>query len=267
MSVLLQISDSHFGTEQAPVVQALVALSHQLQPDLLVLSGDITQRAKRNQFAAALRFIDQLDAPVLSIPGNHDIPLLNLIQRLFHPYARYCEAFGNALEPMLSSPDLVVLCVNTTRWYRHKDGAVSPAQIERVASLLRTAKSSQLRVVVVHHPIGVMRDSERHNLLHGHAEALQSWAAAGCDLVLGGHIHLPYVMALAGLSRPMWAVQAGTSVSSRVRAGAANSVNVVRWGGNAKPECCIIEQWDYIATAQAFLCTNATEIQPVHASK
>jgi len=267
MSVLLQLSDSHFGTEQALVVQALAALAQQLQPDLLVLSGDITQRATRSQFAQARTFTDRLAVPLLAIPGNHDIPLFDLGQRLFHPYARYREAFGNELEPSHISRDMLVLCVNTTRWYRHKDGAVSLAQIERVASRLRAAEPSQLRVVVVHQPIAVLRATERHNLLHGHVQAQQSWAAAGCDVVLGGHIHLPYVKALSGLARPMWAVQAGTCVSSRVRAGAANSVNVLRWGGDTARGCCLIEQWDYTATTQTFVRTGVTEIHLARTSE
>jgi 3',5'-cyclic AMP phosphodiesterase CpdA len=267
VSVLLQLSDSHFGTEQAPVVQALMVLVQQQRPDLMVLSGDITQRATRRQFAAARAFSDQLGAPLLAIPGNHDIALLNLGQRLFHPYARYREAFGSVLEPTHDSRDMLVQCVNTTRWYRHKGGTVSPAQIERVASRLRAAQPGQLRVVVVHHPIAVLRATEQHNLVRGHAQAQQSWSAAGCDLVLGGHIHLPYVMALAGLARPMWAVQAGTCTSSRVRAGATNSVNVLRWGGDTAPGCCVIEQWDYTAATQAFACTVVTEIYPSHTSE
>jgi predicted MPP superfamily phosphohydrolase len=136
MSVLLQLSDPHFGTEQAPMVKALAALAQQ-QPDLLVLSGDITQRAKRNQFAVARAFTDRLGAPLLAILGNHDIPLFDLGQRLFHPYARYREAFGNELEPIHASRDLLVQCVNTTRGYGHKGGTESSAQIKRVAIRLR----------------------------------------------------------------------------------------------------------------------------------
>ena len=259
MSVLLQLSDSHFGTEQAPVVQALEALVQQQRPDLMVLSGDITQRATRRQFAAARAFTDRLGAPLLAIPGNHDIPLFDLGQRLFHPYARYREAFGNELEPTHVSRELLVQCVNTTRWYRHKGGTVSSNQIERVASRLRAAQPGQLRVVVVHQPIAVLRTTEQHNLLHGHTEAQQSWAMAGCDVVLGGHIHLPYVLPLPGLARPLWAVQAGTAVSSRVRAGGPNSVNLLRWSAAAGH--CDIAQWDYQATHGAFVCTHHTSVQ------
>jgi hypothetical protein len=166
------------------------------------------------------------------------------------------------LEPVHSSPDLLVLCVNTTRWYRHIHGAVSSAQIQRVAARLRQATPEQLRMVVVHHPIAVPRTTEQHNLLRGHLQAQHCWAEAGCDLVLGGHIHLPYVMPLPQLARPMWAVQAGSAVSKRVRDGAANSVNLLRWRGDTPPGCCMIEQWDYASAAQAFVCQLITEVYP-----
>lgn len=265
MSVLLQISDPHFGTEQAPVVEALATLSLQQRPDLLVLSGDITQRARPSQFRLARAFIDRLDTPVLAIPGNHDIPLLNPGARLFHPYARHYDAFGDELEPVHSSRELLVVCVNTTRWYRHKNGEVSTQQIDRVARRLAIADPEQLRVVVVHQPIAVLRAEDVHNRLRGHAVALRCWATAGADLVMGGHVHLPYVMALTDLARPMWAVQAGTAVSSRVRDGLPNSVNLLRWGCEASEGRCLIEQWDYAATYHTFVRTAVTEVNPARA--
>lgn len=245
MTVLLQVSDPHFGTEQLPVVDALVALSRQQQPDLVVLSGDITQRARPCQFRSARAFVDRLQAKVLAIPGNHDIPLFDLGKRLFGPYARHCAAFGDALEPVHSCADLLVVCVNTTRWYRHTNGEVSDEQIARVAARLLSAGPKQLRVVVVHQPVAVLRPEDRHDLLRGHVEATRSWAAAGCDLVMGGHIHLPYVLELPNLGRRMWAVQAGTAVSSRVRGGIPNSVNLLRWADDLAERRCSIEQWEY----------------------
>lgn len=270
MSILLQISDTHFGTEQPPVVEALVHLSLQLQPDLVVLSGDITQRARATQFRAARAFIDRLDVEVLAIPGNHDIPLFSPWARLRHPYAHQCAAFGEVLEPAHSSPELLVVCVNTTRWYRHKNGEVSAQQIDRVAKRFERASPAQLRVVVVHQPIAVVHAADTHDLLRGHAAAVPRWAAAGADLVMGGHIHLPYVMAVPNLvpnsvlngARTMWAVQAGTAVSSRVRDGIPNSVNVIRWGGDAPDGRCVIEQWDYASQHQAFVSGRATVVRP-----
>jgi 3',5'-cyclic AMP phosphodiesterase CpdA len=262
MSVLIQMSDSHFGTEQAPVVEALRKMALDQKPDLLVLSGDITQRARREQFHDARAFVGGLGAPMIAIPGNHDIPLFDVPTRLLRPYSRYRAAFGDDLEPVHSSRELLVTCVNTTRWYRHTNGEVSAQQIERVARRLAIAGPEQLRIVVVHHPVAVPRAEDAHDRLRGHAVALQRWSAAGGDLVMGGHIHLPYVLALADLPRPMWAVQAGTAVSSRVRDGAPNSVNLLRWGVDAGDGHCVIERWDYAAAARAFVRTTITKVTP-----
>lgn len=262
MSTLLQISDTHFGTEQAPVVQALTLLAHQQRPDVVVLSGDITQRATPAQFRAARAFADRLGAPLLAVPGNHDIPLLDLWTRLRRPHARYIAAFGADLEPVHRSHDMLVVCVNTTRAWRHKNGEISAPQVERVAQLLAGAAPAQLRVVVVHQPVAVTRARDEINLLRGRALALQRWAAAGADIVMGGHIHLPYVKALQGLARPLWAVQAGTAVSARVRDGVPNSVNLLRWGDGATPGCCQVEQWDFSAASAAFVRANVIEIRP-----
>jgi 3',5'-cyclic AMP phosphodiesterase CpdA len=254
LPTLLHISDTHFGTEQAPVVEALVRLSHDLAPDLLVLSGDITQRARPEQFAAARRFVDRLGVPWMAIPGNHDIPLFNGVARLLFPYARFQGVFGDALEPTHDSADLLVLCVKTTRRLRHVEGQVSSAQIERVAARLRSARPEQLRVVVVHQPLHVEGEAEKKHLLRGCETALQQWAAAGADVALGGHIHLPYVRELtpagAGGARIVVA-QAGTAVSSRVRRDVPNSVNVIREDAGDKAGFTI-ERWDYCAERSAF---------------
>jgi len=262
MSLLLQISDTHFGTEQRPVVEALGRLTHQQRPDVLVLSGDITQRARPAQFRAARAFVDRLGAPVLAVPGNHDIPLIDLWTRLRRPYARYSAAFGAELEPVHRSPDLMVVCANTTRPWRHKHGEISTLQVERVARLLEAAEPAQLRIVVVHQPVAVNRAEDLPNRLRGHAAALDRWAAAGVDLIMGGHIHLPCVVPLEGLARRLWVVQAGTAVSSRVRDGVPNSVNLLRWGADSAPGCCRIEQWDYSADDAAFLLARVSEIRP-----
>ncbi len=266
MTVLLQISDPHFGTERQPVVEALTRLSHDQQPDLLVVSGDITQRARRRQFRTARIFLERLGKPWLAIPGNHDIPLFDLRARVMHPYARHREAFGPDLEPEHDSPELLVLGVNSTRWYRHQDGEVSPAQIERVGRRLQCAGVGQLRIVVAHQPVAVPQSKDVHNLLRRHALAVHEWAAAGCDLVMGGHIHLPYVVALSGLARPMWAVQAGTAVSWRVRDGVPNSVNLLRWGRDAPAGLCLIERWDCNARGPAFIRESVVEVKPHRAA-
>lgn len=251
MTTVLQISDAHFGTERAPVVEALLELARRESPDLVVFSGDITQRARRSQFSGARRFIDRLQPRgLLTIPGNHDIPLFNLAARIFTPYANYTSAFGEDLEPVFETAQLLVIGVNTTRPQRHVDGEVSREQIARVAGRLRNATSAQLRIVVVHQPVLAISVSDRHNLLHGHREAVPEWAAAGADIIMGGHIHLPYVRSLRttfpDLPRDVWAVQAGTSISRRLRGRIDNSVNLIRVEDARPPRQCAVERWDYV---------------------
>lgn len=257
MSLLLHISDTHFGTEQPAVVEALVQIARELRPELLVLSGDITQRARRWQFRAAREFVARLAVPArLVIAGNHDIPLFNLPARVFAPYANHRRAFGHDLEPAFENEALLVIGVRTTRRYRHIDGEISHAQIGRVTERLRSATERRLRIVVTHHPVHVTRPTEVHNLLHGREAALRAWADAGADLVIGGHIHLPYVRpaseGLAGLAREVWVAQAGTAVSTRIRRDAPNSVNVIRYEPSGGARRCAVEHWDYDAAAGRF---------------
>jgi len=256
--VLLQISDPHFGTEQAPVVNALLAFARAQAPDLVVLSGDITQRATRAQFAAARAFVDSLGAPaVMALPGNHDIPLYALGTRLLNPYGRYRKAFGADLEPVFESHDCLAIAVNTTRWYRHADGEVSATQVEQVAARLTRAAPQQLRIVAVHQPVTVTLPEDAANLLRGRDRAVARWAEAGADLVLGGHIHLPFVRPLhesfPASARTLWAVQAGTALSTRVRSGAPNSVNLIRYAPRSDDaRQCTVERWDCAADAMRF---------------
>jgi len=259
MTLLMQISDTHFGTERPAVVEALVRLVHEQAPEVIVVSGDITQRATRRQFDAARQFFERLgNIPILIIPGNHDIPLFNLLARLFTPLRNYQRACGNDLEPVFISNRWLIVCVNTTRAYRHKDGEVSCTQTKRVADLLQTASPEQLRIVVVHQPVAVVGDKDRTNLLHGRDAAVPCWATAGADLVMGGHIHVPYVLPLHEcydhLPGRHWAVQAGTAVSTRVRQGTGNSVNLIRYPDCQQPRHCILERWDCDEPEMGFQC-------------
>jgi 3',5'-cyclic AMP phosphodiesterase CpdA len=243
------MSDPHFGTETAAVVEALAELADAQSPDAVILSGDITQRARRVQFAAARAFVDRVRAPVvLAIPGNHDIPLYNIAARAFAPYAGYQRAFGPDLAPSWCNDDVLVICVNTTRRWRHKDGEVSARQVGQVAERLACAGNRQLRIVVVHQPVHVITAKDETNRLHGYEHAVRTWSQAGADLVLGGHIHLPYRRSLRerfhDLPRDLWAVQAGTAVSSRVRGNVPNSVNIIRHDAVEQPGSCVVERWD-----------------------
>lgn len=247
---LLQISDTHFGTEQPSVMAALETHVKTFAVDLLVVSGDITQRARNGQFAAAGEFLRRLQGlgipRQLVIPGNHDLPLFNLAKRLLSPYGNYRRHFGRELEPTLETDQLLLIGLNTTHPLRHKNGRVSQEQIRRVAERLRATDDQKTRIVVAHQPFGAKELSDLRNLQQGAHEALRRWAECGLDLVMGGHIHLPYVLPLSAqypdIAREIWIVQAGTTLSSRLRGGLPNSFNRLDIEARGKVQA---QQWDY----------------------
>lgn len=267
MTVVLHISDTHFGTERPAAMAALHALCATQRPDVLLVTGDITQRARAAEFAAARAYFESLPVPHrLVLPGNHDIPLFDIATRVFDPYRRYARAFGRALEGEFARDDLLLLSLNTTRRWRHVHGELSGAQIARVAARMARAAPGQLRLVAVHQPMAAVTPEDVGNLLRGHERAIPAWAAAGVDAVLGGHIHLPYVVPLAGgrlaPARPIWAVQAGTALSHRVRNGIGNSVNLIRAG---VAPC--VERWDLDDALGQFVPVAVTALgAPRHAA-
>ena len=262
MSTILQISDTHFGTEQPGVVEALLQVAREHSPDLLVVSGDVTQRARITQFKAALGFLRRMPAAnQMVLPGNHDIPLFNLVGRLLSPYRNFQRSFGSNMEPEFESHDLLVIGVNTTRLSRHTVGEVSTEQIWRVSRRLRDANPSQLRVVVAHQPVRATRDSDVKNLLRNHEAAIHAWSEAGADLILGGHVHLPHVRPLKevhDLPRTLWSVLAGTAVSHRVRGDVPNSVNLISYCPASEPRHCTVQRFDHDARGVFLLAESQT---------
>jgi 3',5'-cyclic AMP phosphodiesterase CpdA len=266
MSVVLHISDPHFGTERPLVVKALERLAHAQAPALVILSGDITQRALKAEFTAAGSFMDRLAVPSrLVIAGNHDIPLFDLATRVFRPYSRYKRIFGSDLEPIHETPELLVIGVRTTRRYRHIEGQVSARQIERVAQRLKQAGEKQLRIVVTHQPVYVTHAVDQEHLLRGHERAINKWAEAGVDLILGGHIHRPFICGLhdclADMRHQVWAIQAGTAVSARIRHDSSNSINLIRHGLDGTTLHCVVERWDYDDSSDEFAMVESKAIR------
>lgn len=233
MISLLHISDTHFGTEVPLAVEALVRFAQAQSPDVLVLSGDVTQRARRTQFDAARRFIERLQVPrVLVMAGNHDIPLFDLPRRVWAPYSGFRRTFGEALEPRIELAAMRVAGAHTTRAWRHVVGHVSEVQAQRSAQWLADAAAPALRIAVTHHPLAVPDEQDAAQRVRGSATALRLWSRARVHLVLGGHIHRPYFLpidsALPDGPHRLWVAQAGTAVSHRLRAPYPHSVNLLR---------------------------------------
>lgn len=259
---LIQLSDLHFGTEQPIVVAALVEAIRRLQPDLLLLSGDITQRARRTQFAACARFLALLpQVPMLAVPGNHDLPLFNLWQRMFFPYAQYCALFGQDLAPRYEVGGMLVLGVNTTRPSKHVGGCFRRESVRQVTECLADS-DAVVKIVMGHHPVDAVLSSDEANIAQGAEMAMRDWADAGMQLYLAGHIHYPFFARLdrryPGVPGDCWTGQAGTAISSRVRDHKANSFNLIEWQPKAAE--LLLARWDFTPAVPGFFCVEQFQL-------
>ena len=185
----IHISDLHCGKHSADEVdEALVALCDELGPELVIASGDLSNRGRVAELERARDLLERLRAPVLAVPGNHDIPY-SLPGRVSHPWRAFEQVLG-ATEPVFASDELVVRGLNSVRPWRHQGGTLSVAQLASVAEAFRDAPAGALRVVALHHHLAgaPWRASRKFPLKHRDA-ALDALALAGAELVVGGHIH------------------------------------------------------------------------------
>lgn len=198
-------------------------------PDLVVLTGDVTQRARTSEFLAARAFLDGLaPLPVLALPGNHDLPLFDLFVRLRAPYGRFLRYISPCLCPEWQKRELGILGINSTRLLRHKHGDLSMELIDEVARKLERMPQC-FKVVSLHHPLTALGGADRSNRVRHAEEAIGRWSEAGADLFLGGHIHLPSCVAGGHPQKQAVFVQAGTAVSTRRRGCYPNSYNIIRF--------------------------------------
>jgi 3',5'-cyclic AMP phosphodiesterase CpdA len=186
---LLHVSDLHTGTREDPEVEeALAALIERVRPELIVASGDLTHRGTADQHARAHRFLTSFGLPVLTVPGNHDMPY-TFPARLTRTYVEFDRRWGT-IEQTYSSPQLHVIGLNSSRRFRHQGGALHRAQLESAALRLQDAPADALRIVVLHHHmVGAPWRAARKRPVSHRNRVLRALVAAGADLILAGHIH------------------------------------------------------------------------------
>lgn len=240
MRRIVHLSDLHFGRHDPAVVEGLSRALKAVAPDVVVISGDFTQRARRRQFEAARAFVDDLragDLPVLAVPGNHDVPLYDVTRRFLRPLARFRHYIERDPYPLVADDEVAILGINTARSLTFSHGRVSHEQMEHVRRIFAGAPRSARRLLVTHHPLvelpwgkggGALRAAGRATL------ALEAALEADVHLLLAGHHHRPFsgsATAFLAAGASMLVVQAGTTTSTRLREH-ANSFNHIEIDGD-----------------------------------
>ncbi len=231
MPVIVHLSDIHFGAHRAELAESLLADIASTSPDLIVISGDLTQRARRRQFEQARAFIDRMAAPVLTVVGNHDLPLINLPRRFLSETRRYQRHITQDLDPVIALPGLVAVGLDTMPSWRWKAGHVSPRQVSIVQNAFRGAPLEAWRLLVTHHPVLPAHLAG----LVGRDQLVSACAEAGVAVLLSGHTHTPSAgvvdLHAPGVHRRALALVTGTAISTRTR-GAANAYEVIQMEGS-----------------------------------
>ena len=232
MGRILQFSDVHFGVEHADACAAALAYAHATPRDLVLITGDITQQGLPDEFAAAGRWIRAMPDPTFVIVGNHDVPYWDVAARLFWPWRAFETATGHpAHDHQFLGPDLMVRGVVTARGWQARanwsKGVIDLEQTRRAASHLRQAPVGALRVLACHHPLVEMVGTPMTGDVKRGDEAALIFAEAGVDLIVTGHVHVPFALPIDLSDRCSYAVGCGT-LSHRER-GSPPSFNQIDW--------------------------------------
>lgn len=252
MRTVVHISDVHFGRVDYLQVKPLIAAVHKVNPDVVVVSGDLTQRARSHQYIEAKEFLEELPLPQIVIPGNHDIPLWNPIMRFINPLEKFKKFITHDLFPFYADDEVAVIGVNTARSFTTKYGRINRTQIQEIRNKLGPLPDDVVKIVVTHHPFEVPEGYKNLRQIVGRSQtAMKALAECGADLFLAGHLHQAFTGRTAERYKidnySALIVQAGTAISTRGRSG-PNSFNVIR----CEHPVITVERYDWHDEAQHF---------------
>ena len=261
---IVHISDIHFGDANAVVVDRLVEKIIELDPTLLVVSGDLTQRARADQFRQARDFLDRIPKPQVVVPGNHDVPLYNVFARFATPLANFKRFITDDLEPEFQDSEIAVFGINTARSLTIKGGRVNEEQIDELLARLAPIDDRKMKIVVTHHPFDLPEGFDEDDIVGRAKEFMPRLVDSGADVFLSGHLHVSHITHSARRYRlengySALIVQAGTAASTRER-GEENSFNVLEFDelvlAVKRFQCGVAEAGFHLATTEQFTKTE-----------
>lgn len=231
MRTVVHLSDLHFGRADPVLVRPLIEAVRALAPDVVVVSGDLTQRARSMQFIEARAFLEALPEPRIVVPGNHDVPLWNPFARFGRPLAKYRLHISNDLEPFFRDGEIAVLGLNTARSLTIKNGRINRDQLQTLRRRFGPVEAGVIRILATHHPFDLPVGYGEDDLVGRAERSMRALAECRIDILLAGHLHISHTghtferYRIAGHSA--LAVSAGTALSDR-RRGESNAFNVLR---------------------------------------
>ena len=252
MARIAHLSDVHFGANDPKIVSATEAWLENNQPDLVIISGDFTQRARVEQFRAASAWLNRLRAAgmrLLVIPGNHDVPLYDVFRRFAAPLRRYKRYISNELCPWYEDEKVAILGINTARSLTIKDGRINHDQMDMIRKRFAPVPPEKTRILVTHHPLFAMpigKGGELSEAVGRHDDAVEAAAEAGIHIALAGHFHRTYAEAAQKMvadAGGALVIQAGTATSTRLRNAEPQSFNWLHVHRNDRIELQVIV-WD-----------------------
>ncbi|HXD21043.1 MAG TPA: metallophosphoesterase [Vicinamibacterales bacterium] len=252
MRTIVHLSDLHFGRVNPVVVDVVRDTVRRLEPDLVAVSGDFTQRARSKQFSEARAFLESLPRPQLIVPGNHDVPLHNVFARFFNPLGGYRHHMTDDLRPHYIDHEIAVIGTDTTRSFTIGGGGIRRRELRRIRELMKQADRSAVTILVAHHPFDEPHAGAAFGRARPGAEAVEQLAADGIDVFLTGHLHVTFAGPTAKRyrigGRSAIVVEAGTATSTRVR-GEPNAFNVLR----IERQAIAVEHLVWNAASRAFV--------------
>ena len=260
MRTIAHISDIHFGQADYGVVDRLVEKVVELRPDLLVVSGDLTQRARTKQFTEARAFLDRLPQPQLIVPGNHDVPLYNVFDRFINPLTKFRRYITDDLAPEFLDDRLAVFGINTARSMTIKGGRVSEEQVDMLHRRLCSIDEGKTKIIVTHHPFDLPEGFDEDDIVGRAKKVMPKLVECGADVFLAGHLHVSHITHSARRYRlengySALIIQAGTAASVRER-GEENSFNLLEVADRIltvkRFQCSLPEAGFHLATTEQF---------------